>query len=117
MYNNNKTLRYQNGFTLVEIIITILIVVIIASIAITKFIDMSETAKTAKCKSNQMAIEAAQRLHYARTAFNGQAEYASTLDDLIPFLRDGTVPVCPSNGDYILKTNGDVTCTEPDHQR
>jgi|GEM_PF-370308 prepilin-type N-terminal cleavage/methylation domain-containing protein len=107
----------QNGFTWIELIVVIVIIGILLAIAYAKYADMSESTRTSKCISNQMSLETAQRLHYATTALTGSAEYATDLDDLILFLRDGAVPSCPSNGKYVIKANGDVTCTEPDHQR
>ena len=94
----------ERGFTMVDLIVTIVILGILATAMATRFFDLSHAADVAACKSNQMTLE-----------FYG--EYATSLDDLKPYLKGETLPECPSNGQYTILPRGEITCTIGEHQR
>lgn len=107
----------EDGFSLVEIVITLVIIGILASVAFAQFISFSESAKTATCRSNQTSIETAQTLFYTDHYLDGEGRYASDLDELIPYFGNGQLPVCPKEGEYQLLNGGKATCSLEEHQR
>ncbi len=114
-----KRVQIKNpGFTLVEIILVIVVIGILASIAVTRFIPLQESAKRAACLANQRSLEEAQKLHYSKASIDTRnGAYAGTFEELTPFMQDGNLPVCPDGFAYELLPNGGVRCTSPDHQR
>ncbi len=119
MIENMKLLNEKHpGFTLVEIVLVIVIVGILASIAVTNYIPLQESAKRATCFANQRSLEEAQKLYYSRTLLEtGKAVTPDAIEELAPFMQDGVLPVCPDGFAYELMPNGAVRCTSPDHQR
>jgi len=90
---------------------------ILASIVIVKYIDLSESTKIQVCKSNQATLESAQKMYYAVNAINGNGTYAETLEQLIPYVQGNTIPSCPQNGVYQIDANFHITCSISEHQR
>lgn len=106
------------GFTLVEIILVIVVIGILASLAVTRYVPLQASARRAACLTNQRTIEQAQRLFYGRTSIDtGTGVYAETLEELAPLMKDESLPRCPDDFDYELLPNGGVRCASPDHQR
>lgn len=106
------------GFTLVEIVLVVVVIGILASIAVTRYIPLQASARRAACLTNQRTLEQAQRLFYSRTAIDSdKGVYAETLEELAPFMKDELLPKCPDDFNYELLPNGGVRCTSPDHQR
>ena len=66
------------------------------------------------CIANLKLIDAA-KLQWALE--NNKAEDAiPTAQDLLPYFKDGVVPVCPSGGTYIINAVGQApTCSIPGH--
>lgn len=105
----------DTGFTLVELIMVIVIVGILSSVAVPKFINLSEAANGAKCAANRGAINSAVSMTYAAIVANdpSQAEWLATatlasLSDTM--FATGSIPVCSTTGTYTL-TNGQITCS------
>jgi type II secretory pathway pseudopilin PulG len=111
LFNNER------GFTIVDLVVTIVVLGILATAMATRFFDLSHSAEVTACKSNQMTLEFAQRLYYVHSVQTSYGEYATSLDDLKPYLRDETLPKCPSNGQYTILPRGEITCTIGEHQR
>jgi len=112
--------RNDKGFTLVELIMVIVIIGILASIAVPKFVNLSDSAERAKCESNQGAINSAIAMQYAKqlTEPAGDADWIANLawaDVDASWFATAAVPTCPSGGTYDLDANGLVTCDYAGH--
>lgn len=107
----------EKGFTLVELIVTLVIVGILATAALYRYLDLSKVAMSGACRTNQFSLETAQAMHFSETCLKGQGRYAAQMEELTPYLRDGTTPICPGGGQYILQNSGRVVCTITNHQK
>ncbi len=105
----------DQGFTLIELIMVIVIIGILSSTAVPKFINLTESANEAKCAANRGAIASAVTMVYAAIVASDptQAEWFSTvtyaeLSDTM--FATGGVPECPTSGSYALNS-GNVVCS------
>lgn len=110
-----SSVRSEDGFTLIELIMVIIIFGIITSVAIPKFLNLRDEANNARCAANRGAINSAIATVYSTIAIQNpsQANWLSnatiaSLDDSM--FATGQVPVCPTGGDYTLNM-GQITCS------
>jgi len=103
--------RNQQGFTLVEMMVVVVIVGILITIAVPVYNKVTATAEEKACLANIKIIEGAMEVYKAA---NGTLP--GSVGDLMeekkggPFLKEK--PRCPSdNQDYVL-SNGKVTCNK-----
>lgn len=112
-----KKLSSQDGFTLVELIAVVVILGILVTVIFARYTDLSQTTMTVACKNNQLSFDAAQTLYYAEHALDGEGSYATDIEDLVPYLTDDEVPVCPEGGTYSILPSSRVTCSLVAHKR
>jgi len=97
--------RNEAGFTLIELVIVIVILGILASVAIPKYEDMREQARTATLKGQLGAIRSAVSIQYARNALNNSASFPVLNGSIF---ADGNVPKEPVLNSNAVKTTAGV---------
>jgi prepilin-type N-terminal cleavage/methylation domain-containing protein len=114
-----KMFRKDEGFTLVELMVVVLIIGILVAIAIPVFNAATATAKTRACFSNQRVIEGAVQQFLANAAtmtvndLNGNVEAggadgAAALVGTDAFIKE--TPLCGINNGIYELTAGSTDC-------
>jgi len=83
----NNAMYHRKGFTLIELIAVIVVLVILAGVALPKYFDYSESAKESAVKGTLGGVRSGVANFFANTSIEGEATYP-TLDEL---LERGTV--------------------------
>ena len=89
-----KLFRKQEGFTLVELMVVVLIIGILVAIAIPVFNSAKENAQKKSCFANQRTIEGAAQTY---AADDPTGAMPAAVSDLVPtYIKD--TPGCPAGG-------------------
>jgi prepilin-type N-terminal cleavage/methylation domain-containing protein len=119
------SVRAQDGFTIIELMITLLILSILVSMVVMTMAFSRSKAQKAACKGNLRIIDEA-ILQY-RANHEGQAPPdLDTLADDPPYIKpsftwtcpSGDLPGDPGSGDYRKyydSTTGETSCPRADH--
>ena len=106
----------QAGFTLIEIMIVVAIIIVLAAVATPNLINARNNARKAACIANLQMLDGvitSWSLEYQ--VKNGTAV---NVDQILPLLKGKHLPVCPGGGTYTFGKVGDevpVHCDIEDH--
>ncbi len=107
-----RMFRKDEGFTLVELMVVVLIIGILVAIAIPVFNAASDSARLRTCQSNQRTIEGAVQQYLAASPTNTwSAGVVSSTNVLVTGNYIKTAPTCPATGggNYGVNASGTVT--------
>jgi len=115
-----KMFRKDEGFTLVELMVVVLIIGILVAIAIPVFNSAKANAQTKACYANERTMEGAYQTYLAASneATIGAGTTIATLTNLIVPDFVQAVPECPAGGTYTIAPEGSgvkVSCDYTDH--
>jgi len=65
-------MKKQNGFTLIELVIVIIVLGILAATAVPKFINLQDDAKESALKGAEAALHSAANIVFSKAAIKGQ---------------------------------------------
>ncbi|MFC4769114.1 competence type IV pilus major pilin ComGC [Effusibacillus consociatus] len=105
-----NAIRRQDGFTLVELVISLFVISVIIAISIPHLKSVGEKAQTTACEGNQKLIRSQMENYYL-----AEHQWPNTLEALKSKNYLQTQPVCPKGGSYALSVSNDeavVTCSK-----
>ncbi|MFT5807137.1 MAG: MSHA pilin protein MshA [Moritella dasanensis] len=76
----NKPYRYQQGFTLIELVVVIIVLGILAATVIPKFINIQNDAKMESLRSVKAAMQGAVNLVYSKSVIKGNEKLTAGAD-------------------------------------
>lgn len=103
-------LRSDEGFTLMELMVVVLIVAVLLGIAVGAYLPASRAASSVACRQNQKILEEGASLAQAG------AQYPEDIGDLAPFVKNfAGVSICPLDESLLVydAATMDVSC--PNH--
>ena len=94
--------KAQQGFTLIELVMVIVILGVLAAVAIPKFIDLKSDASTASVQGVAGALSSGSAINYAVYSAKGTATQVTTCSGSQALLQGGAFPT--GGGQYSSTT-------------
>lgn len=105
-----RCMRSENGFTLIELMIVVLIIGILVAIAIPAFSSARDNAQRKACFSNERVVEGAYNRYISvESSAAIIASWSPLMTALVPS-EIAREPICPGGGTYTW-TNRMITCS------
>nr|WP_077621023.1 competence type IV pilus major pilin ComGC [Bacillus sinesaloumensis] len=101
-------MKNQNGFTLVEMLIVLLVVSILLLVTIPNVTKHNSVIKNKGCDALVKMVEAQVQAYELEKGSPPTTENIATNE----YFKEGKIPACP-NGDTITITNGVVSVVDP----
>ncbi len=106
-----RMFKKDEGFTLVELMVVVLIIGILVAIAIPVFNAAQESARKSACQNNLRVLDGATQQYLAgdpdRTAADIDTDPEGTLSE---YVKEWD-PTCPSDDSAYTVSSGDFSCT------
>ncbi len=106
-----KQHRPRAGFTLVEVMVTVLIIGIILAVAMPSLAKARQTAQGKGCQANLKQIVGSKE-RWAMDNNRGPSDAPTMLELAVPGVYMKGTPICPGGGSYTINPMSDLpTCS------
>jgi prepilin-type N-terminal cleavage/methylation domain-containing protein len=100
--------KFEAGFTMVEIMIVVMILGLLVAIAVPNYVNQRATAQAQTCINNLVKIDDA-TCQFALENGKKTGDVINFPNDLTPYIKlnsAGQIPPCPSGGNYSVGVVG-----------
>ncbi len=108
----------NRGFTIVELMVVVAIILILVAIAVPSYMNFRQTAKEGICVANLRQIESAIEQWGIINDVSDEEPLTGHVTQIYTYLHGNTNPTCPSAGTYTFRNLGDrpqVMCNVQGH--
>ncbi len=109
-----RMFKKEEGFTLVELMVVVLIIGILVAIAIPVFNAAQDSARKSACQNNLRVLDGATQQYLAADPDNTVATIDATPATLTPYVKEWD-PTCPSTNVAYTVASGDFSCATAGH--
>lgn len=112
--NIMRMFKKEEGFTLVELMVVVLIIGILVAIAIPVFNAAQDSARKSACQNNLRVLDGAVQQWLAANPDNQISDVADTLDAWELVIGDTTPSADGTTGQYVKDWDGSTECPTDD---